>query len=106
MTEAATEFRHKIGDALYDLFEDFEGQLDSWVQVYPVAKITDRYVWVNGCHRWDADRLMRFSRDDLERTGRAWNQSQRLGLRTRPMPDWPILLVSNERANVLEAPRD
>ena len=100
-----SEFRHKIGDHLYDLFIGPDDQVGDWVQMYPVVKVTDRYVWVNGPHPWDRDRMMRFSREDLETKGRAWNQAQRLGLHTRPLPHWPVLLVSNERANVLAGER-
>jgi len=86
-----TEFRHAITDVLYDLVIYESSQFPDETVTYPVAKITERYVWVRGRHSWDADRLMRFSRDDLERTGRAWNRPHRLGLYVRPLPHWPLM---------------
>jgi hypothetical protein len=90
----ATEFRHKITDALYDLVHPYEcNDAPDYVVMHPVVKVTERYVWVHGRHHWDRERLMRFSRDDLERKGCAWNRPNRLTLYTRPMPDWPLLVV-------------
>ena len=102
---------HDIGDALYDLFTDSDGQAPDRVLMYPVKKITERYVWVRnhaclcgGTHPWDDDRrLMRFSRADLEAEGCAWNQPGRLLLRTRPMLDWPPLVVSVSGPRQIEA---
>ena len=91
-----TGFRHKIGDALYDLFTPYESNdAPDYVVMYPVVKITERYVYVRGpeCFRWRAAETYRFSRAALELEGWAWNQAHRLGLRTRPMPDWPILVL-------------
>ena len=96
-----SDFRHQIGDALYGLFSDADGQVDERVLVYPVVRVTAKYVHVNGPWFYDNDCVYRFSREDLEVKGRAWNQKHRLSLRVRPLPSWPILLVSNERANVL-----
>lgn len=87
------DFVHKIGEALYDLFEDPDGQADSFVKVYPVVRITPQFVYVRGAMRYERDRIYRFSRADLEADGRAWNGKHRLGLRTKPMPDWPLLVV-------------
>lgn len=87
-----TEFRHKIGDYLYDLFTDPDGQIPDRVRCYPVVKITRCFVDVHGdpdgamCWR---DMTFRFSREDLEVKGRAWNRAHRMALYTRPLPDWP-----------------
>jgi hypothetical protein len=86
-------FRHKIGDALYDLFTDADGQIPDRVLMYPVIKITARCVFVNGPWFYDRDRTYRFSRTGLETKGRAWNQQNRLGLHVRPLPSWPLLVV-------------
>jgi hypothetical protein len=94
MSEA--DFRHKIGDALYDLYTDPDGQLPDRVRLYPVVKVTRCFVDVRGdqagpmCWR---DMIFRFSREDLETKGRAWNQAHRMALYVRPMPDWPLLVV-------------
>lgn len=85
------EFRHKITDVLYDLVTYEDHDIPDETVTYPVVKITERYVWVRGRHRWDSERLYRFSRDDLERTGRAWNAANRLGLNVRPLPHWPLM---------------
>ena len=105
------EFRHKIGDALYDLLTHDqplrEGGGCEETVMYTIAKRTARFVYVHEfCDRpWriHPGSLVRFSVAELELTGRAWNQSHRMGLHTRPMPHWPILLVSNRPANVLTA---
>lgn len=88
----APKFRHTIGDALYDLFEDFDNQLPDRVMVWPVVKVTERYVYVHGPQLWRRDRTYRFSRDDLEVKGRAWNQKHRLALYVRPLLDWPPIV--------------
>jgi hypothetical protein len=94
--------RHEIGDALYDLYTDPDGQSPDRVLMYPVEKVTGQYVWVrdHAClcgrtHPWDDERrLMRFSRAALEGEGHAWNRPNRLLLYTQPMLDWPPLVVS------------
>lgn len=95
------EFTHKIGDALYDLFEDPDGQAASFVKVYPIARITPQFVYVHGASRWEHERTYRFSLSDLEADGRAWNRRHRLLLHTRPMPDWPFLVVDIRKPETL-----
>jgi hypothetical protein len=109
MTELAVrQFRHKIGDALYDLFTDPDGQTPDAVVMWPVIRVTKCYVWVNGPRRWNRDRVYQFSRDDLELRGRGWNQRHRMALYVRPLPDWPVLLVDSrvsEQAAITEGVR-
>ena len=99
-----TEFRHKIGDCLYDLYTPYEmNDAPDEVRMYPILKRTDRYVYV------DADehllrrerRLARFSVADLESKGHASNRPNRMLLYTRPLPDWPLLVVSIDRQRAL-----
>lgn len=73
-----------------------------WVQMWPVVKVTDRFVYVHGPHHWDCERTYRFSREDLETKGRAWNQKHRQALYVRPLLDWPPLVVSVSGPRELE----
>lgn len=92
---AEPEFRHTIGDCLYELHIPYEmNDAPDEVRIWPIAKKTDRYVYVRGIHFWDEDRTYRFSREDLETKGRAWNRANRFGLYTRPLPHWPLLVVA------------
>jgi hypothetical protein len=94
--------RHEIGDSLYDLFTDADGQIPDRVIMYPVAKVTERYVWVRGGWFYDEDRTYRFSRADLESKGYAFNRANRLMLHAAPMLDWPPLVVSVSGPRELE----
>lgn len=108
---APSGFRHKIGDALYDLFTHEQplhegGGCDETV-MYTIVKRTERFVYVHEfCDRpWriHPGGLVRFSVAELEAKGRGWNQAHRMSLHTRPMPHWPLLVLSVETANQLEA---
>lgn len=103
-------FCHKIGDALYDLVDHDqplrEGDDCEETVMYTIAKRTERYVYVHEfCDRpWriHPGRLVRFSIDELERKGHGWNRTHRMGVHTRPMPHWPLLVLSCEPGNRLE----
>jgi hypothetical protein len=100
LPEPVTTFRHKIGSELYDLFIHdgpyMPGGGCEETVTYTIVKRTARYVYVHtGCDRpsrlYPGEHLARFSVDELERTGRAWNASHRMSLHTRPMPHWPLM---------------
>jgi hypothetical protein len=101
---AATKVtRREIGDCLYGLFTPYEGNdTPDQVQIYPVINKTGCYVYVHGLHFYDKDRTYRFSREDLETRGRAWNQAGRLALYIRPQMNWPLLVVSVNGPRELE----
>ena len=104
-------FRHEIGDALYDL-HDLEQPLREGGEyqmtvMHTIVKRTERFVYVHDmCDRpgrvWPG-RLCRLSVADLERQGYAFSRAHHLMLHTRPMPHWPLLVLSCEPGNVLEA---
>ena len=91
---------HTIGDCLYYLHTPYDDGPEE-VRMCPILKRTTRYVYV------DADqhlvrrerRLVRFSVADLEANGEAWNRANRMLLHTRPLPHWPLLVVSAERTD-------
>ena len=92
----AEGFRHTIGDHLYDLYEDYDGQIPSRVRMYPVVKVTPCFVDVlgdqSGAMCW-RDVTYRLSREQLEREGSAHHRRLRRFLYVRPQPDWPLLVV-------------
>ncbi len=101
-----TEFRHKIGDCLYDLYTPYEmNDAPDEVWMYSIRRRTSRYVYVHRHpdHRpcRSDDHLVRFAIADLETKGRAWNQANRMDLYTRPLPHWPLLVVSIDRQRAL-----
>lgn len=103
----ATEpgFRHQIGDALYDLFTYEQplrsgGNCDETV-MYPLVRRTERYIYALRWP-WLPESVMRFSRETLERDGKAWNGRWRIQAHTRPMPHWPTLLIETHRTDLLE----
>jgi hypothetical protein len=99
----AEPFRHKIGDALYELVSPYEANdAPDYVLMWPVEKVTDGYVWVRGPRHWNRDRTYRLSRAKLETDGRAWSASIGQLLYARPLPDWPLLVVDVRRAPQLE----
>jgi hypothetical protein len=100
MTE--TGFRHKIGDAVYELVHPYESNDDpDYVAMWPVVKITEQYVWVRDWRRWRSDRTFRLSREQLEATGRAWSRTASAGLYARPLPEWPLLVVDVRKPEAL-----
>lgn len=83
------EFRHKIGDSLFDLWE-WDGFGPETIE-YPILRRTDRYFYIQGRLLADEGHLIRFSVAELERDGRAWNAANRMALYTRPLPHWPLM---------------
>jgi hypothetical protein len=104
-------FQHKIGDALYDLhtYEQplREGGGCEVTVMHTIVKRTERFVYVyelcDHPGRIYPGRLARFSVADLERDGVGFNRAHRLMLHTRPMPHWPLLVLSCEPGNQLAA---
>jgi hypothetical protein len=92
MTSATTEteFRHKIGDALFTLHIPYDSGAEETI-MYPIVKRTEHYAYVNGRHYHDRDKLIRFSVADLESKGNAYNRARHLLLHTRPLPHWPVM---------------
>jgi hypothetical protein len=87
------EFRHKIGDELYDLeyHEGADGRIHEETVAYPIVRRTERYVYVNSRHAWERQKIIRFSVDDLERAGRAYSAANHFGVNVRPLPHWPLM---------------
>jgi hypothetical protein len=87
-----TEFRHKVGDALYELYTPYDDYLAPEQTIsYRIVKRTDRFVYVHGRLYSTRDKLIRFSIEDLETEGHAWNRPHRMFLYTRPLPHWPLM---------------
>jgi hypothetical protein len=90
-----TEFRHKIGDALYEFDDgdyDGNGQPDR-VRVWPVIKITDRFIYVRHPMR-EYTTTYRLDREELEREGRISHRRAFRSLYVRPKLDWPMAVIS------------
>jgi hypothetical protein len=89
-----TEFRHKVGDALYELYTPYDDNLVPQQTIsYPIVRRTGRFVYVHGRLYSTRDKLIRFSIEDLETTGRAWNRPHQMSLYTRPLPHWPLMPI-------------
>ena len=86
----------KIGDALYDLWDgNWDGNgFPDVVRVWPVVKITERYVYVTGPGSRREGRTFRFDRAELETQGSAYSRSARELLYVRPGLDWPMAVIS------------
>ena len=87
--------RYAVGEALYELIPgNWDGDgLPERVHVWPVAKITERCVFVHGPHHWDREETYRLNRAVLEQDGRAWHRGQRVHLHVRPGVDWPLMVI-------------
>lgn len=89
-----------IGDSLYELVDgdwDGNGQPDL-VIVYPVAKITERFVYVKERHY---DRTCRIDRAKLEAEGFVYVPRFYARLYVRPAVDWPLAVVSVDRQRAI-----
>lgn len=86
---------HTIGDALYELWHgDYDGNgLPDDVDVWPVAKVTERFVYVHGPRCYNRDDTFRLDRAALERDGNAWHRGERVRLHVRPGLDWPMVVL-------------
>lgn len=86
----------KIGDALYEHDDgdyDGNGQPDKTI-VWPVEKITERYVYVRDPHYGKDRPAMRLDRAKLEQEGYAYHRRFRNLLYVRPGLDWPMAVIS------------
>jgi hypothetical protein len=85
----------KIGDYLYDLWVDWDGnETPDRVRLWPVRKITERFVYVEYPSYGDEKPLCRFDRATLEAEGHAYSRSAREILYVRPGIDWPLTVIS------------
>lgn len=90
-----TEFRHTIGDALYELDQgDWDGNGNPPETLpWPVTKTTERFVYVHGGRFYNRDETYRLDRAVLERDGSAYHRPAGKRLHVRPGVDWPLFLA-------------